>query len=407
MTRTSFAALIAALLTFFVFAEPSLAQDAAGAAFAEADRPDPKGIGLRPAATPVAEEIHSFYDNILVPMKLGISFFVLGLILWVIFRYNKRANPEPAKFSHNTPIEVVWTVVPVFILLIIAIPSFDLLFLEDKMPDTQTFNYDASSTTEYAFENDFPASRRVVKNRHVEVRAIDADGSSRMLEAGDDYAVSDLGEELVRVTLASPLPAGERLQIAAGRTRVGRKPVLGIFGRDRAQLVPSPTITLKATGYQWGWAYSYPDFGDFEFDALIMPEEQSGPELYRLATTNDIVVPAGETVRVITTARDVIHSWTIPNFGVKIDAVPGRLNETWFYTEHESTYYGQCSEICGKDHAFMPISVRVVSREEFEAWVDERREFEGLEPMFADQELASNDEAEAVHTAALEVRSDQ
>lgn len=401
MNRTTFTALFAALLTLFVFAEPSFAQEAASEPFAEIDRPDPKGTGLRAAATPVAEEIHSFYDNILVPMKLGISFFVLGLLLWVVVRFNKRANPEPAKFTHNTPAEVAWTIIPVFILLIIAVPSFDLLFIEDKMPDTETFDYEASPTTEYAFENDFPASRRVVKSRHVEVRAIGADGASRTLEAGDDYAVSDLGDEVVRVTLANPLPSGERLQIAAGRTRVGRKPVLGIFGRDQSTLVPAPTITLKATGYQWGWAYSYPDFGDFEFDALIMPMEQSGPELYRLATTNDIVVPAGETVRVITTARDVIHSWTIPNFGIKVDAVPGRLNETWFYTEHESTYYGQCSEICGKDHAFMPISVRVVSRDEFEAWVDERREFEGLEPMFADQELASNDEAGAVVAAAL------
>lgn len=401
MNRTAFTALFAALLILVVFAEPSFAQEAASEPFAEIDRPDPKGTGLRAAATPVAEEIHSFYDNILVPMKLGISFFVLGLLLWVVVRFNKRANPEPAKFTHNTPAEVAWTIIPVFILLIIAVPSFDLLFIEDKMPDTETFNYEASPTTEYAFENDFPASRRVVKSRHVEVRAIGADGARRTLEAGDDYAVSDLGDEVVRVTLANPLPSGERLQIAAGRTRVGRKPVLGIFGQDQSKLVPAPTITLKATGYQWGWAYGYPDFGDFEFDALIMPEEQSGPELYRLATTNDIVVPAGETVRVITTARDVIHSWTIPNFGIKIDAVPGRLNETWFYTEYESTYYGQCSEICGKDHAFMPISVRVVSRDEFEAWVDERRAFEGLEPMFADQELASNDEAGAVVAAAL------
>lgn len=402
MTRFLSPAIIAALLTFVVVAEPSFAQESASTLANEVDRPDPTGIGLRAAATPVAEEIHSFYDNILVPMKLGISFFILALLVWVVVRYNKRSNPEPAKFTHNTTAEVAWTIVPVFILLIIAVPSFDLLFIEDKMPDTQTHNYEASTTvTEYAFENDFPPSRRVVKSRHVEVRAIGADGARRMLDAGDDYEVSDLGEDVVLVTLESPLAVGERLQIAAGRTRVGRKPVLGLFGADQAQLVPSPSITLKATGYQWGWAYSYPDFGDFEFDALIMPEEQSGPELYRLATTNDIVVPAGETVRVITTARDVIHSWTIPNFGVKIDAVPGRLNETWFYTEQESTYYGQCSEICGKDHAFMPISVRVVSRDEFEAWVDERREFEGLEPMFADQELASAPEADAVVTAAL------
>ncbi|MEM9810821.1 MAG: cytochrome c oxidase subunit II transmembrane domain-containing protein [Pseudomonadota bacterium] len=392
MNRFLFTALAAAASIAFMGLEPGFAQEAVP------DMPNPTGIGLRPAATPVAEEIHVFYDAILVPMKVGISLLILGLLLYVVFRFNKRANPVPKKFSHNTAIEIIWTALPVFILLIIAVPSFDLLFIEDKMPDTQTFDYEESRTTEFAFENDFPASRRAVRNRHVEVRAVDPAGDQRLLQAGDDYEVSGLGDEVVRVTLSQPLPSGERLQIAAGRTRVGKKPVLGLFGSDEATLVPAPTLTIKATGYQWGWAYSYPDYGDFEFDALIAPEGSVPAELYRLAATNAVVVPAGETVRVVTTGRDVIHSWAMPAFGIKIDAVPGRLNETWFYTEQENTYYGQCSEICGKDHAFMPIQLRVVSRDAFEAWVDERRALDGMEPLFVNN---ASDEADATQTALL------
>lgn len=323
-------------------------------------------------------------------MKLGISFFILALLVWVVIRFNKRANPTPSKFSHNTTVEVLWTAIPVVILLIIALPSFELLGVEDTMPDGQVFPYEeVADQTEFGFPNDFPASRMVSKERHIEVAAVGAAGAKRTLQVGRDFDVFDLGEETVRVVLAEALPEGERLEITAGRSRVGRKPVLGFLGRDRSEIVPAPTVTIKATGYQWGWAYSYPDFGDFEFDALMQSEEEAGRELFRLATTNDIVVPAGETIRVITSARDVIHSWTIPEFGVKIDAIPGRLNETWFHTDQERMFYGQCSEICGKDHAFMPISVRVVPREEFEAWVDEKRELEGLEPLFGNQELAA------------------
>jgi cytochrome c oxidase subunit 2 len=376
--------------------EPAFAQDAADALRGavqevQADRPDPIGTGLRGAASPVAAEIHSFYDNVLLPMKLLISFLVLGLIVWVLIRYNAKANPVPRRFSHNTLVEVLWTLGPVLILLIIAIPSFDLLYLEDTMPDGQVYEYEETTGTQFAFTNEFPSSRMVESTRHIEVAAVGADGSRRLLQADDDFVVSGLGEEQVVVDLAEPLPAGERVVITAGRSRVGSKPLFGMFGTDNTKIVPAPTITIKATGYQWGWAYSYPDFGDFEFDALMAPPNATTEELYRLATTNDIVVPAGETVRVITTGRDVIHSWAMPAFGIKIDAIPGRLNETWFYVEDENTYYGQCSEICGKDHAFMPISVRVVSRDEFEAWVDERREFEGLEPLFTGtaQELAA------------------
>ena len=382
MSRTLFSLVFTALVGFSTLVGTASAQESA-------DLPDPHGIGLREAATPVAEEIHIFYDAILVPMKLGISFFVLGLLVWVAVRYNKKANPEPSKFSHNTPVEVAWTVIPVLILLIIAVPSFELLQVEDKMPDGQVYEYEKQSGTLFGFENDFPEARMVNKKRHIEVAAVADSGERRLLQPGRDYDVEGLGDPQVTVKLAEALPGSEHLMIRAGRTRVGKKKVLGVFGSDRSEIVPAPSITIKATGFQWGWKYSYPDFGDYEFTALMLSEQEAGKDLYRFATDNDIVIPEGETIRLITTAEDVIHSWAMPAFGVKIDAIPGRLNETWFYTEKKNTYYGQCSEICGKDHAFMPISIKVVTREEFEAWVDQRREDEGLEPMFGQQNLAA------------------
>lgn len=408
MTRLPAVAALASLTSIFLAAFPAHAGDVAD--FAQSfvqeeflDNIDAKGMDLRDAASPVAEQIHLFYNWILLPMKIGISLLILGLLVWVVVRYNKRANPTPQKFSHNTLVEIVWTAVPVFILLIIAVPSFELLQVEDVMPDGQVYEYDQQAgQTQFGFPNDFADSRMVTKSRHLEVAAVSDNGSERLLQANRDFEVSGLGEDTVLVTLDEPLPATERLVITAGRSRVGAKPLLGLFGSDRSEIVAAPSVTIKATGYQWGWAYSYPDYGDFEFDALMAPPEATTEELYRLATTNDIVVPAGETIRIVTTARDVIHSWAMPAFGLKIDAIPGRLNETWFKTDIETTYYGQCSEICGKDHAFMPISVRVVSREEFEAWVDERRELEGMEPIFANQELAAAEDSGAVAKAALQ-----
>jgi cytochrome c oxidase subunit 2 len=142
-------------------------------------------------------------------------------------------------------------------------------------------------------------------------------------------------------------------------------------------------MTLKVTGRQWGWTYSYPDFGDFDFLSDMLPKEQTTPELYLLAVDNPVYIPVGETIRITTTASDVIHSFALPNFAVKIDAIPGRFNETWIKADKPGVYYGQCSEICGIRHAYMPIEVRAVSRPEFEAWVDAQRELNGMEPMFA------------------------
>ncbi|MEM8988423.1 MAG: cytochrome c oxidase subunit II [Pseudomonadota bacterium] len=250
-----------------------------------ASEPRDGQLGFQDAATPVMERVIDFH-NLLLPIITLISLFVLALLLIVIFKYNRKANPEPQKFSHNTMVEVVWTVVPVLILIVIAIPSFRLLFLTDQVPEAD--------------------------------------------------------------------------------------------------------MTIKATGYQWYWGYNYPDHGNFEFVSNMLTDEEAAAagEPRLLAVDNRIVAPAGATVRVLTTAADVIHAWTIPAFGVKIDAIPGRLNETWFKVDEPGVYYGQCSEICGVKHAFMPIAVEVVPQADFEAWVDGQRALAGLEPMYEEIKVA-------------------
>jgi cytochrome c oxidase subunit 2 len=233
-------------------------------------QPTPGGIGLQPAASPLKVEAHHFHDLILMPIITLITLLVLGLIIWIVIRYNKKSNPVPAKWSHNTLIEVIWTVVPVLILVGISLFSFRLLFAYHDMP--------------------------------------------------------------------------------------------------------TPDLTVKATGNQWNWAYEYPDQGIAEYVSNMLPEEEVARrgmphDLYRLAADEPIVVPVGKTVRVLVTAADVIHAFALPAFGLKIDAVPGRVNETWFRADRTGVFYGQCSELCGVDHAFMPIEIHVVSQAEFEAWV--------------------------------------
>jgi cytochrome c oxidase subunit II len=237
----------------------------AGAALAASGQPSPWEYNLQGAATPVMETIIWFH-NFLIYIITAIVLFVLALLVIVVVKFNAKANPVPSKTTHNTLIEVAWTIIPVIILVGIAVPSFRLLFLE-----------------------------------------LD---------------------------------------------------------------IPKADLTIKATGKQWFWTYAYPDNGKFEFDSLMVAEKdlkQGQPRL--LTVDNEVVVPVNKVVRVQTTGSDVIHSFAVPAFGIKIDAVPGRLNETWFTATKEGMYYGQCSELCGKDHAFMPIAVRVVSEQEFATWV--------------------------------------
>jgi len=225
-------------------------------------------IGLQPGVTPLREDAIWFHNIILMPIITLISLFVLALLIIVVVRFNKRANPVPAKWSHNTPIEIIWTVVPVLILATIAIFSFRLLFTYHTFPE-------------------------------------------------------------------------------------------------------KPYMTIKATGYQWYWGYEYPDQKIPEIVSNILPEDQAKAKgvPFRLAATQPLVVPVNKVVRVLVTGNDVIHAFAVPAFGIISDAIPGKVNETWFKAEKEGTYYGQCRELCGIDHAFMPIEVKVVSQADFDAWV--------------------------------------
>lgn len=268
---------------------------AAPAAFAQDSAtiigiPHPGGIGFQQAATELASDLHWMDDFLLIIITV-IVVFVTGLMAYVVFRFSEKANPKPATFTHNSVVEVVWTVVPIVILVAIAIPSLQLL---------------AKQVT-----------------------------------------------------------------------------------------IPEADMTIKATGNQWYWSYEYPDpegEADFAFDSMMVGSgykdydtavanvgdamEAAGVnrDNYRLQTDTFVVVPVGKVVRMQVTASDVIHSWTVPAFGVKMDGIPGRLNEIWFQVDEPGIYYGQCSELCGKDHAYMPISVKAVPEAEYEAWLAESKE---------------------------------
>jgi cytochrome c oxidase subunit II len=248
----------------------------AGAAFATFGQPVPWQMGLQASVTPIMDDITSF-NTFLFWVTTAIAVFVLALLAIIIVRFNARAHPTPSRTTHNTPLEVMWTIIPVIILVAIAVPSFRLLFLE-----------------------------------------LD---------------------------------------------------------------VPKPDLTVKATGKQWYWSYAYPDNGNFEFDSTFVADKDLKPGQPRLLTVdNEMVVPVNKIVHVLVTGADVIHSFTVPSFGIRIDAVPGRLNDTWFKATREGTFYGQCSELCGTDHAFMPIAVRVVSESDFNTWVTQaKQKFAGVE----------------------------
>jgi cytochrome c oxidase subunit 2 len=253
------------------FAAACAALLAAGTALAAFGHPEPWQLGLQSAASPVMEDIVWFHDFLLW-LIAAITLFVLVLLVYVCIKFNARSNPVPSRTTHNTLIEVVWTVVPVLILVSIAVPSFRLLFFQ-----------------------------------------------------------------------LNP---------------------------------PAADLTIKATGKQWFWSYAYPD-AKIEFDSVMVQDKDRKPDQPRLlAVDNEIVVPVNKVVHVITTGSDVIHAFAVPSFGIKIDAIPGRINETWFKATREGVYYGQCSELCGRDHAFMPIAVRVVSESAYNSWLaDAKKKF--------------------------------
>ncbi len=228
-------------------------------------------LSFQEPATDLMSDIISFHSYILMPIITGISVLVLFLLLYIAFRFNSSKNQVASTTTHNAVVEILWTVIPVVLLIIIAIPSFRLLYVSET--------------------------------------------------------------------------------------------------------IPKADLTIKAIGNQWYWSYEYPDYEDIVFDAnMLNDDELSDPKLRLLETDTQIVVPINKVVKLQITSNDVLHAWTIPAFGVKMDAVPGRLNETWFKANREGIFYGQCSELCGPKHAFMPINVKVVSETEFESWIDFAKE---------------------------------
>lgn len=257
-----YTALLSMALPIVIFAMP---------AFAESGAPVDWGLGLQEPATPVMARITEFH-NLLLYIITGIVIFVFMLLFWIMIRYNSRANPKPATFAHNTMIEVIWTVVPIVILIVIAIPSMKLLYYSDRVED--------------------------------------------------------------------------------------------------------PEMTVKAVGYQWYWGYEYPDHGELSFMSYMIPDDEINLEENQkrlLSTDNPLVLPVDTNIEIQVTAADVLHAFAIPAFGIKIDAVPGRLNDTWVRIEKPGVYYGQCSELCGKGHAYMPIEIHAVSKKEFAAWTREAK----------------------------------
>ncbi|MDB3903759.1 cytochrome c oxidase subunit II [Candidatus Pelagibacter sp.] len=234
-----------------------------------ANQPKNWQLGFQDSASQGMTEIVSFHNNILLPIIIAITVFVLFLMIYTCIRFRESKNPNPSKTTHNVAVEVLWTLVPCLILIVMAVPSFKLLYKQDTIPKVD--------------------------------------------------------------------------------------------------------VTIKAVGYQWYWGYEYPD-ENIIFESYMIKEDELKENQPRLLTVdNEIVVPVNKVVKVLITANDVLHAWALPSFGVKRDAVPGRINETWFKAEKVGTYYGQCSELCGIQHAFMPITVRVVTDEEYAIWLEEAK----------------------------------
>lgn len=274
---------------------PALSKEASGMA-------EPWQLGMQPPVTPVMEQLFATHHYLLI-LITAISLLVLFLLMYICLRFNRRANPNPSKNAHNTKLEIIWTTIPVIVLIAIAIPSLRVhYFIED-----------------------------------------------------DDNA----------------------------------------------------EMTLKVVGYQWYWHYEYPDFGGFGFDSYMKKKEDLAPgDIRNLSVDNQVVVPVDTKIRVLMTAGDVIHSWAVPAFGVKRDAVPGRLNSSWFKATKTGTYYGQCSELCGVGHGFMPIRVDVVDKEEFKRWVAGKQHEAGISAPANSKEEVKEPQQEK-HASKLEKQNQQ
>ena len=248
-----------------------------------ANQPKEWQLGFQNPASDGMRDIVNFHNNLLLPIIIAISVFVLFLMIYACVRFRASRNPVPSKTTHNFAIEILWTLIPCLILIIMAVPSFQILYKQDTIPKAE--------------------------------------------------------------------------------------------------------VTIKAVGYQWYWGYEYPD-ENIIFESYMIKEEDLKENQPRLLTVdNEVVVPVNKVVKVLITANDVLHAWALPSFGVKRDAVPGRINETWFKAEKVGTYYGQCSELCGIQHAFMPIAVKVVSEEDYVEWLSEAKIKFAKEPLLKNENI--------------------
>ncbi len=308
-------------------------------AFASMGQPSEWQINLQDAVTPIAQQIHdfNFFINVII---FAITLFVLALLAICVVRFNEKSNPIPSRTTHNVMLEVAWSVVPVLILVVIAIPSFRLLYAQYDMPKADL------TLKVTGFQWYWQAEYQTA--------AAPAGGTPAPVAAGAPGVPAAAGAPAAAAPTAAAAPAapGAPAAEAAAAPEVTPPAATGSSGVEAAPLTP-----------------------DFTVEVRIKPEKDLAQgEPYLLAVDNDIVVPVGKVVRVQVTAFDVLHAFAVPSFGVKVDAVPGRLNETWFRADREGIYYGQCSELCGRDHAFMPLAFRVVSQAEYDAWAAKTRQ---------------------------------
>jgi cytochrome c oxidase subunit 2 len=302
---------------------------AAVPAWASMGQPSEWQINLQDAVTPIMEQIHEF--NLFINIIIGaIMLFVLVLLAICVLRFNEKRNPVPSRTTHNTLLEVVWTVVPVLILVIIAIPSFRLLYAQYDMPKADL--------------------------------TIKMTGLQWYWKVEYQTAQAPVGEAApAPAEAAAPAPAAPQGQPAPAPAEQAAAPA------PEGSAPPAATPPAAAE--------DAPLTADFEMDIRRKEKDALAEgEPYLLAVDNPVVVPVGKVVRVQVTAADVLHAFAVPSFGVKVDAVPGRLNETWFRADREGIYYGQCSELCGREHAFMPLAFRVVSEADYQAWLTQARQ---------------------------------
>jgi len=327
-----------------------------------ANQPKEWQLGFQNPASDGMRDIVNFHDNLLLPIIIAISVFVLFLMIYACVRFRASRNPNPSKTTHNVAVEVLWTLIPCLILIVMAVPSFKILYKQDTIPKAEVTIKAIGYQWYWGYE--YPDENIIFESYMIKEEDL-KENQPRLLAVDNEVVV----------------PVNKVVKVLITANDVLHAWALPSFGVKRDAV----EVTIKAIGYQWYWGYEYPD-ENIIFESYMIKEEdlkENQPRL--LAVDNEVVVPVNKVVKVLITANDVLHAWALPSFGVKRDAVPGRINETWFKAEKVGTYYGQCSELCGIQHAFMPITVRVVTDEEYEVWLTEAKMKFAKEPILENE----------------------